>query len=257
MSTKNPEPFSSLLSPPVVYITSWGWTLAGNEREVNQDCFLNWPARLLWAVADGVGGGKNGAFASQLMIQRLLAIPVAISQKQNVSAIKEAAYEVNEALWRGRFRENICSTTLTVLVIQNDQAICLWAGDSRCYLSRQGTLYQCSKDHTLRQSLIDKGSLTPPEASRMIKGNIITRAVGSQQNLALDEAAFSIKPKDRLLLCTDGLSNRLSPKLLSETLASGTTARSISLKFQELIKNLPQKDDITQITILVSNHYYK
>jgi serine/threonine protein phosphatase PrpC len=240
----------------VVYLTSWGWTLTGNCREENQDSFLNWPDRLLWAVADGVGGGDDGAMASQLMIRRLSAIPPADTQARNVLAIKEAASEVNEALWRRRSKGNLCSTTLTVLAVQNDQAVCLWAGDSRCYLSRQGSLYQCSKDHTFRQSQIDRGALTPAEASRMIKGNVITRAVGGQSTLELDEATFTIEPKDRLLLCTDGLSNLLSPVALSETLARGATARSISRRFQELIKNLPQRDNITQITMLVSNPYH-
>jgi serine/threonine protein phosphatase PrpC len=254
MVTHNPQAVPNFSpAPQIVYVTSWGWTLTGNCREENQDCFLNWPERLLWAVADGVGGGDDGALASNLMIRRLSAMPEAQSQEQNVRAIKEAAQEVNAALWRRRSKGNLCSTTLTVLVVKNDQANCLWVGDSRLYLSRQGALYQCSKDHTFRQSHIDQGTLTPPEAARMIKGNVITKAVGSQPKLELDEAAFTIAPKDRLLLCTDGLSNLLSAKTLSETLSRGTTARSISLKFQELIKYLPQKDNITQITLLVSN----
>ncbi|MDR2386093.1 MAG: serine/threonine-protein phosphatase [Deltaproteobacteria bacterium] len=244
-------------SPQVVYLTSWGWTLTGNCREENQDCFLNWPERLLWAVADGVGGGEDGALASQLIIRRLSALPMAPSPEENLRAIKEAASEVNQALWRRRSRGKLCSTTLTVLLAQNDQAICLWVGDSRCYLSRQGALYQCSKDHTARQSHIDQGLLSPWEALRMIKGNLITRALGSQPDLELEQVAFAIAPRDRLLLCTDGLSNLLSPETLSNTLARGTTARSISLKFQELIKNLPQRDNITQITLLVSKPYQK
>jgi serine/threonine-protein phosphatase Stp1 len=227
--------------------------MTGSSLKENQDSFLNFPDKFLWAVADGVGGGVAGAYASRLVIQKIAEIPLFLDQRERITAIRKVVSEVNTILRNYKNESSLPATTVTILLVLNSEATCLWAGDSRLYLLRQDVLYQTTKDHTLRQDHIDKGLLTVPEALRMVKGNIITRAVGGEEEVDLEEITFDLEPKDRLLLCTDGLSKILSSQNLAEILRKGKSPQSISQMFFDKIQDLPQPDNITQITLIVSD----
>lgn len=136
------------------------------------------------------------------------------------------------------------------MILHEDQAACLWSGDSRCYLLRDGVLYQCTHDHTLRQEKIDSGELTGPEANRMIKGNIITNAIGGNAQVKIDEVRFTLKRGDRFLLCTDGLSNTLSGDMLSKLLGNGN-ARECADYIRNTVVNYTYSDNATFVAVFL------
>jgi len=145
----------------------------------------------------------------------------------------------------------MASSTIVTLLVHGDMAACLWAGDSRCYILRKGILYQCTKDHSLRQEKIDHGDLTVFEAQRMVKGNIITNAVGVKPKLTLGVETFSIRAGDRFLLCTDGLTNLLSPDALM-TYLSRRSAKEAVDGIAEALAPMRQPDNITFVIMFIS-----
>lgn len=235
---------------PRVALSSWGWSLQG-ARTDNQDSFLNWPERRCWAVADGVGGSDHGAEASRLLVKALLQLPTASSLEVHIRNARARLEEANELLASRLLLRGSAASTIVALLMHEGRAACLWSGDSRCYLLRGGVLYQCTRDHTLRQEKIDKGELTAPEAYRMIKGNIITNAIGGNSVAKIDEVRFSLRPGDRLLLCSDGLTNLLSGERLTKLLEQGN-ARQCAEHIRDTLGDCAKPDDVTLVTVFLS-----
>lgn len=240
------------VAPSSVTVESWGLTQQGNIRKENQDSFLNWAERKLWAVTDGVGGKEHGAAASRLVVRSLMQTPAPVSLDSHMDAASGFIREANQLLREQVQIKGASASTVVALLMHGGMAACLWAGDSRCYLMRGGVLYQCTKDHTLRQQKIDSGELTVPEAVRMVKGNIITNAVGVRDNMEIGEVRFALKPCDRFLLCSDGLTNLFDAEALSGFLARDT-AREAAHAISDTLKSMTQPDNITFILVFVSN----
>jgi serine/threonine protein phosphatase PrpC len=233
----------------VVTVESWGLTRKGHAREENQDAFLNWPENLLWSVADGVGGGSQGREASRLLVKNLMRTPEPSSLDAHIRNVRHLLERSNREL-RQRANGDAASTIVTLL-IHGDRAACLWSGDSRCYLLRGDILYQCTRDHTLRQRAIDRKELTDHEARRMVRGNVVTNAVGAGDVLRMDTACFLLRRGDRLLLCSDGLSNCVSPAALFAYLGR-PGARDAALGMAEALHGCGHSDDATVVTVFLS-----
>lgn len=235
-----------------VTLESWGWSQLGDERKENQDCFLNWADRLIWAVADGVGSSRHGGAASKMIIKSLLQVEAPTSLDSHIENTVNQITMANELFYHHKLASgDMSASTVASLLMYEGMAACLWAGDSRCYLFRNDVLYQCTKDHSLRQEKIDKGELTYQEAQRMIKGNIITNAVGIQERLRLEQTSFPIKAGDRFLLCTDGLVNLISPEALTLHLGRAT-AKEAAESIMAALADMHQPDNITFVTIFLS-----
>jgi len=182
----------------------------GCRRKVNEDALLARQDLGLWAVADGVGGHAAGDVASRLVVERLgraVAEPDVATRMQTArSAIEEA----NLALWdMARAYRGTMGSTIVALAIADDGYCCLWAGDSRAYLLRDGKLRQLTRDHSLVQQLVDSGDLEPEAAVNHPNANIITRAVGSAASVELDSVQGDIRTGDQFLLASDGLTRLL------------------------------------------------
>ncbi|MDR2488260.1 MAG: serine/threonine-protein phosphatase [Desulfovibrio sp.] len=238
-------------SQHTVMITSWGVSQQGDVYKENQDAFLNWPDRKFWSVADGVGGTQHGAKASKFIIRSFLSLKEPESFDSFVSATKERILESNNILYSRTMVDGSAVSTVVTLLIHGGQAACLWAGDSRCYLLRNEILYQCTHDHTLRQHKIDRRELTVSEAYHMVKGNVITNAVGARADLQLDEVRFALQAEDRFLLCSDGLSNLLSPSALRQYMLRGSPQTSCEALSTSL-EDRRVDDNVTFIVIFLS-----
>ena len=182
----------------------------GCRRKVNEDALLARQDLGLWAVADGVGGHTAGDLASALLVDKLgqaIAGPELATRKK---AAKAAIEDANAALW-----QMACATartigsTIVTLAVGDDGYSCLWAGDSRAYLLRDGGLRQLTRDHSLVQQLVDSGDLEPEAAVNHPNANVITRAVGSAPKLELDSIEGDIRAGDQFLLASDGLTRLL------------------------------------------------
>lgn len=194
----------------------------GRKRKINQDYVYasdqpvgNLPN--LYIVADGMGGHRAGDLASAYAVNKLVqsvsrnmdARPALILQK----AIRYANYELYLKAQESEAYEGM-GTTLVVLTILEDEALAANIGDSRLYGITAEEITQISEDHSLVAELVRKGELTPEAARCHPDKNIITRAVGIQEETQIDLFQFHVEPGDRYLLCSDGLSNMVEDREL-------------------------------------------
>ncbi len=220
-------------------------------REVNEDASLMQPAKGLWVIADGMGGHTAGDIASQKVVASLSALPQGISWAAKLGAIQRALHEANrtiQAYARMEKRGAMMGSTVVALVIEEEQGVVFWAGDSRLYQSRGGSLRQLTEDHSLAsvtKAITDDDREAPPTAS----SNIITRAVGATPDLMLDTHWFDIKPGDRYLLTTDGIHKAMEPhEILSLMEAPGSPEQRIS-QIMRLAKTRDGRDNLSLILI--------
>ncbi|MBM7068840.1 PP2C family serine/threonine-protein phosphatase [Actibacterium sp. 188UL27-1] len=178
----------------------------GLARDHNEDRFLSEPASGLWLVADGMGGHLGGEYASGSIVDHLASIGKPSSapdlQARFVERIGRANDEIqNHALSSGG---TIGSTVVALLTFEQHFA-CVWSGDSRIYMVRDGQLTQLSRDHTEANELLDRGAITAEEAESWPRKNVITRAVGVGEEVDLDHKYGTLRNRDTFVLCSDGL----------------------------------------------------
>jgi protein phosphatase/serine/threonine-protein phosphatase Stp1 len=193
----------------MIRFRSWSVTHQGAVRNHNEDSYVDRPEVGLWAVADGAGGHQMGEIASAMIKQALERIPAGLSGQQFVGAVRQAIVTTHEALVEEAGRRGpgtIIASTVAVLLAHQEYFACLWAGDSRIYLMRDGALHQLTRDHSLVQEMVDAGAIRAEDAEGHPHANVITRAVGAEGDApALEKLTDRILPGDRFLLCSDGL----------------------------------------------------
>ena len=207
----------------------------GRKREGNEDKYLIDESLGLYMVCDGMGGHAAGEVAAERAIataaakilankETLASLIETPSGPFKMLAIVEAAVQAAcEEVCRlaNSFSEyRGMGTTLTMLLIAKNKAIMAHVGDSRLYLMRSQKIHQLSVDHTLANELYQSGGLTKEEAAQSQYQNALTRCIGSQKFVKVDTLLFDLMPKDRLLLCSDGLSNYFNdPTVIADLLA--------------------------------------
>lgn len=198
-------------------------THEGAVRKHNEDRFVDRPEIGLWAVADGAGGHHAGEVASGMIADLLYAIPEDLPPSIMLAEVRARVGRAHEALREEAARrgpDTIIASTVAVLLAKDVHFACLWAGDSRVYLLRDGELTQITRDHSFVQELVDAGLIRADEAESHPRANIITRAVGAgDEGLALDKVSGQLQPGDRFLLCSDGLTKTLSVEEIAALLA--------------------------------------
>lgn len=198
-------------------------THAGLVRPSNQDVILDLDAAGLWAVADGMGGYRDGDVAANMVCERLAAIGAALTFEDAVDAIRAALGEVNARLYKASIRRVnpvISGSTVAVLLARRTLTAALWAGDSRVYRLRRGLLKRITTDHTWAAEL-NQGSAGEED------DHAVTRAVGGAQTLLLDVRRDRVKLGDRYLVCSDGLTRELSDERLAALLAEGDVRQCV------------------------------
>jgi protein phosphatase len=208
--------------------TSAARTDTGLVRSNNEDMVLDRPERRMWAVADGMGGHAYGEVASRMAVDALDALPPGDSLQQAVAQACACLLEVNLALVAEAAARDVpvIGTTLVLLLASGRSAACIWAGDSRIYLCRGGSLHQLTRDHNQFEELQARNHLSPAEALAYPGANMITRALGAAMALELDEIQVQVSDGDLFLLCSDGLSNAVSPEDMFGALTSGSCAQA-------------------------------
>jgi protein phosphatase/serine/threonine-protein phosphatase Stp1 len=233
-------------------IKSWAASHVGTFRKHNEDNLISRPELGLWAVADGAGGHQAGEVASGAIVAAIAKLPAAMTVPDLITELRRDLSEVNQDMRTqaaARGEGAMIASTFVALIVRDGHYTCLWAGDSRAYLWRAGSLRQISRDHSLVQELIDTGHLTPAAAERHPHANIITRAVGADTELELDQATGNISPGDILLLCTDGLNKTLNDADLSHILATRPLSPADALIEAALARKAT--DNVTAIVIAV------
>jgi len=224
MKTEPEETQSTLL--PLRYA---GLTHIGKVRDENEDTFLVEPELGLFLVSDGMGGHRGGELASKIVIEDL---PVMIELKLDKlkvgspaairSLFKKAIVEQSKQLRLEGTSEagyKDMGATLVVALLRNNRAYIANLGDSRIYRFRKRRLVQLTKDHSVVSELLDKGKIKPEEAQNHEAQGEITHYVGMEDRVRPYIRSFHLKKDDRLLLCTDGLTDAIDNKAIAAILA--------------------------------------
>ena len=189
-------------------------TDAGVVREMNQDYYFSSDTAVgnlpnLFIVADGMGGHKAGDYASRYTIERVVASVSRNTGEEPIAIMKEAINKANELLVAESREDESKSgmgTTLVIGTIIGNKLFVANIGDSRLYVVGQN-MRQITRDHSLVDEMVRLGEINADEARVHPDKNIITRAVGTSDQVEADFFEVEITADDTILLCTDGLTN--------------------------------------------------
>jgi len=236
---------------------SWaGATDQGRRRDSNQDAFLaEFP---LFIVADGMGGHAGGEIASRSTIGRLQSMlvdgPIA---RDAIERALELA--VGDIAAHPETTDEGTGTTLTGVYLDVDDHEPHWVslniGDSRVYLLRDDRLVQVTTDHSVVQELIAAGKLSPEEAEGHPYSNVITRAVGASELTAPDYIMIDVRPGDRFVICSDGLTKELTDYGIQHFLREHTDPGAAVAAMMAAALENGGRDNVTVIVVQAEPDY--
>ena len=238
----------------------------GVKRKCNQDSFavFSKDGYFLAVVCDGMGGAKGGNVASGLAVKTFVSVikkafsmqnPDKFNESEIKRLLKTAVDEANYAIYeKSRMDDELegMGTTLVAVLVCLCGTFGVNIGDSRIYSQSDETLQQVSTDHSFVQYLIEKGEIKPNEASMHPNKNIILRALGVNERVEADY--FRIDRYDRILLCTDGLTNHVSDARINDIICGSYLSKPPSYKarVEKLISEANENggsDNITAVLI--------
>ena len=234
--------------------TTWQWVSAGitdvgNVRKINEDAILDRPQMGLWVVADGMGGHEAGDVASSSIVAALSKLEEHERPRAFVDAVEDCIIDVNRRLYDASTAAGqIMGSTVAAVLALPGYALCMWAGDSRVYRLRDFALEELTTDHSEVEELIAEGSLRREDADNYPGENVITRAVGGEQDLYLEVRMFELKHKDRYLVCSDGLYKDISFKEIESILSDGAVTMACR-KLLDLAKSRRCSDNVSIIGV--------
>jgi serine/threonine protein phosphatase PrpC len=222
----------------------------GLLREGNEDSAYAGPNLL--AIADGMGGHAAGEVASAVAISTLAPLDRENlhDSKEMLRALADAVASANSTLHEMSLADPSTEgmgTTLTALLWSGSQVALCHIGDSRAYLLRDGDFYQITRDHTLVQSLVDEGRLSPEAAATHPQRSLVVRALQSSTDADPDLQMREAMLGDRYLLCSDGLSDVVTEQTLHKTLVTFTDPEQAVLHLIDLAIRSGGPDNITCI----------
>lgn len=232
----------------------------GLVREQNEDSFFTIPAENVYMVADGVGGARSGDLASQTAVEEM-----AMFVKENdINEIETSAgirryfdrcvRNANAVVYKLAMAEEEnfgMATTVVLVYIRDHKAYFMNIGDSRAYLLRKGILTQITDDHTYVNTLVKCGEITEEDAKTHMQRNIITRALGADQDVLPDFFEENLETGDIILLCSDGLYGDVSDEDIIKILEDDQTMQDTC---QELIDKALEgggHDNITAVCLKI------
>ena len=211
----------------------------------------------VWAVVcDGMGGANGGSTASRIAAETIAEQLKELYHTEKYrddmeKLIKTAIAIANQRVYDMSLKVYSLSgmgTTVVAAVVKNEVVHIVHAGDSRAYLYENGSLTQITKDHSMVQELVDIGQITPEEARNHPNKNIITRALGTRENLKTDYNGVKFDKDSVLLICTDGLSNYLTDEDIAEFINKSRGDELVS-RLVEQAKIMGGSDNITVAVI--------
>jgi serine/threonine protein phosphatase PrpC len=237
----------------------------GHARENNEDKFdfyepdeepLLAARGSVYLVCDGMGGHNAGQIASELAAKQFLHAYYHLggtAQEAARHAILQAHHYIAEMASKIPSRYGM-GTTLTALILKQDEGILAHVGDSRCYRLREGVFEQLSRDHTLVARLVEQGIITPEQAKYHPQRNVIRQAVGvadPSEPLEPDIETFALQAGDLYLLCSDGLTDMVDDAEIEATLRDEPPTRAAWRLVDRALAN-GGRDNITVALVRVA-----
>ncbi|WZL74789.1 Stp1/IreP family PP2C-type Ser/Thr phosphatase [Clostridiaceae bacterium 35-E11] len=231
----------------------------GQVREINEDAYyISSNALNLFIVADGMGGHNAGEVASNVAISSIKNFMeqnmdkyIDKEDKTICKILKEAILEANHKIFLKSKEEESCQgmgTTLTVALILSKVYVG-HVGDSRAYIIQRDDILQITQDHSLVAELVRNGSITENEAKNHPQRNMITRALGTDENVTIDIYTLDLKKDDTIVLCTDGLSNAIEANEIKNTVMDCDNMQYACEHLVALANERGGHDNITVIAI--------
>jgi PPM family protein phosphatase len=218
----------------------------GRVREGNEDCYL--VDSPLFAVADGMGGHRGGEVASQLALDTVEAL-----HTRGEGSLADQVKEANRVVFRRSSEDRAVAgmgTTLTAALFDGAALQLVHVGDSRAYLLRAGSLRQLTEDHTLVNRMVKAGEITRAEAEVHPHRNVVTRVVGTEPEIPVDDQAVALLEGDRVLLCSDGLTGMLTEEQIQAILETTEDPQQAA---DRLIRAANRAGGVDNITAVVLN----
>ena len=236
----------------------WGSVcITGDFRENNEDRVAVDPDGGFFVVADGMGGQSAGEKASELAVTHLCQTLRQQTDRESGSLsalLKEAVAGANAeivALGNVEPEYHGMGTTVVFLVPAERGLVVGHLGDSRCYRLRDGGLEQLTKDHSLTQALIDAGTITAEEAKTHRYKNMLFRYLGSKEGSeGADTAALDLRPGDRYMLCSDGVTDGLPDEAIARTLGDGDDPQAMAESLVQQAVAGGSRDNVTCVVVL-------
>ena len=205
----------------------------------------------LMVVSDGMGGAVAGEIASELAVttirESLMEMPLDLNISERLKMATEIA---NERIWN-HAQENPELTgmgaTLTAVLVQTNIAYIAQVGDSRAYLIRGEQIKQLTKDQSLAQMLVDSGAIKPDQIAS-VPQNVIMQALGTQPSVKVALTAVELFRNDCLLICSDGLSNKISAEEMRQMTTESENLTVACRRLVEIANERGGEDNITVIT---------
>ena len=233
----------------------FGKTDIGLKRKNNEDAFVVSPELDFCLAADGMGGAAAGEIASQIFAdttQEIFTGNTDRSQKEVLYRIQEAFRAANEKIIEDIIQNAShkgMGCTAELLAFSDEGFIAGHIGDSRTYRLRKGRLEQLTQDHTIVQQQFEEGLISADQIKQHPLRNVIFRAVGIKEELALDLIIGKIFEEDIFLLCSDGLTDMIPDEQILEILCSDS---DISRKAEELTEAAKVAGGIDNITVVLA-----
>jgi len=249
-------------------IISFGETDPGKKRRNNEDAYLIDDSIGLYAVADGIGGSEGGEVASRIAVDALAdAIPDLLRDKDGPqpttvsrrtelenSLLRQAFTIANNEIRRAGDQNQELSgmgTTLTMILIRDELAYVAHVGDSRAYLLRSAEFGQLTADHSLVADQLRAGAITAEQARMSPYRHVITRALGGNGEVLPDVSQLWLQQDDRVLLCTDGLTEMVDDEEIGRILTMAPPQEAVQ-KLLALANDRGGVDNITAVVVWVA-----
>lgn len=232
----------------------------GKVRDINQDAYFYLEDERLpiFIIADGMGGHKAGEVASNTAISTIISYyeknkeSIINKEKFIPEFINESIALANEKLIEESENDEELKgmgTTITMCIVLEQEIYIGHVGDSRAYLLRDNELIQITQDHSLVGELLRTGSITKEEAINHPKKNIILRALGTNADLKVDIFTRDLKKDDKIILCTDGLTNMVSEERIKDTVINKEDQSSVCTELVNISNELGGIDNTTIMLI--------
>jgi len=246
-----------------------GITDVGRKREANEDSFAVIPEDSLFVVADGMGGHAAGEVASRLAVAAIS--DFIASTRRDTEITWPFEYDMSMSIEGNRLRTAIrlanqrildtishkkdlegMGTTLVSAMVSEGKACVGHVGDSRAYLIHDGAISQITSDHSWVNEQVKLGFLTRNDASRHPFRNVVTRALGSKEDVVVDLAEQPLQPGDYLVLCSDGLNSMLDDEeIVSIVMANDSDIDAAARSLVARANEKGGEDNVTVILIKV------
>src|SRR5882672_816796 len=251
-----------------LHIEAGARTDLGRVRKNNEDCYSIDSSLQLFVLSDGMGGEAHGEVASTLAVQTILThcrqaensrtTPIFgesspdVSERTNrlASAIHLANRKVFEMASANAGHKGM-GATIVAAWIEGQRLSLAHVGDSRAYLLRAGTLDQLTADHSLVAEKVRIGILTPQEADASEMQSVLTRAVGTHENVEVDADEQMLLAGDALLLCSDGLSRMVTDPEIASTILTSTSAQNAADRLVDLANENGGVDNVSVIVLRI------